>query len=64
MMTWSCDECGKPATVFYGAETFRYTKDGKDIGQSVDLCEEHRRMVWPVLVDCKRVAIRLPEPRS
>lgn len=36
-----CDECGKPATTQIYVSTGRVIIDGRDKGQSVDLCDEH-----------------------
>ena len=37
-----CDVCGKPATYPIRWMTGRAILDGRDIGQDVDLCDEHR----------------------
>ena len=37
-----CDECRKPAKVSISLETGRVKRNGKDAGQFVSLCDEHR----------------------
>lgn len=58
-----CDECGLPACTSFELATGRVLIDGKDCGQSVNLCENH----IPVdeaprqPANCQRVSFYWPE---
>jgi len=68
MFSSPCAECGKPSKGFIELATGRVEVNGKDIGQSVSLCDDH----WPepsndVMsqpMNCKNIKFRWPKSRK
>ncbi len=59
--SYPCDECGELATILRFAQTYRIYIDGKDAGQFVALCDEHKpgeNEFAPK--ECKRVQFYFP----
>ena len=56
-----CDECEKPAVGTVSLMTGRVWKDGKDIGQNMDFCEDHTPDGRPLQPkNCTRVEFYWP----